>query len=515
MRRKSFWIRPVSLVTAVLLALPLPAMAQNGGNSSQQQAQPAQKQFSQEELAQLVAPIALYPDELVAQILMASTYPLEIVEAERWVQQNKDLKGDPLAKALEQKNWDPSVKSLVNFPSVLTMMSQKLEVTSKLGDAFLNQEKDVMDTVQTLRRKAYDAGNLKPTQEQKVVVEKETIIIQPADSQVIYVPTYNPTVVYGAWMYPAYPPYPYYAYPPPAYGAFAFATGIAVGLAWGYAWGGCNWHSGSVNVNVWRNTTINNTYINRNAYVSHYQNRGMIGQNGQGTWQHDASHRRGVAYRDTATAQRYGQSPARASQTGRDARGYGDSRGMGQATLGTRGAPGQGSRGGTDLMGATPRGAAGGRASGQMPGGNKAGFDQGGKGVSDRAGGVSGGSSGGRTPTQTPRDIKSGTGQIGIDRTGTSTGGGRGGANVGARGSAAPSGSRDGAFNRSYGDGASTRAASDRGQASRQMSGSGSGSGGGGSRPSSIGSGGGGSRPGGGGGGSHGGGGGRGGGGRR
>lgn len=490
MRRKSLWMRSVSLVTAVLLALPLPAMAQYDGNPSQQQASPDRKQFSPEELAQLVAPIALYPDELVAQILMGSTYPLEIVEADRWVQQNKDLKGDSLARALEQKTWDPSVKSLVNFPSVLAMMSQKLEVTSKLGDAFLNQEKDVMDTVQVLRKRAYDAGNLKPTQEQQVVVEKETIIIQPANPQVIYVPTYNPTVVYGAWMYPAYPPYPYYAYPPPAYGAFAFATGIAVGLAWGYAWGGCNWHGRSVNVNVWRNTTVNNTYINRTTYQKNYQNRGMVGQNGQGTWQHDASHRKGVAYRDPATAQKYGQSPARGSQAGRDARGYGDSRGVNQSNLGARTAPTQGARGGTDRREATPGSAAGGRPSGQAPGGNKAGFGQSGTRVPDRVGGVSGGGSTGRTPTQTPRETRAGSGQSGVDRTGTSPGGGHGGANVGAKGSGAPSGARDSAFNRSYGDGASTRAASNRGQASRQMSGTGSGFGGGGSRPSGGGSGG-------------------------
>ena len=474
MRRKSFGMRIVSLVTAVLLALPLPAMAQNGGDTSQ-------KQFSSEELAQLVAPIALYPDELVAQILMGSTYPLEIVEADRWVQQNKDLKGDSLAKALEQKNWDPSVKSLVNFPSVLSMMSQKLEVTSKLGDAFLNQEKDLMDTVQLLRKKAYDAGNLTPTQEQQVVVEKETIIIQPANPEIIYVPTYNPTVVYGAWMYPAYPPYPYYAYPPPVYGAFAFATGIAVGLAWGYAWGGCNWHGGSVNVNVYRNTSINNTYINRTSYQRNYQNRGMVGQNGQGTWQHDASHRKGVAYRNTATAQKYGQSPARGSQAGRDARGYGDNRGGNQANPGARPTPGQGGKGVSDRMGATPGSAVSGRIPSQMPGGNR-----------------------------------TGSGQSGTDRPGVPTNSsGRSGSYVGATGSTAPSGGRENAFNRTNSDGASARASSDRGQASRQTYGGGNGPGVGGSRPSSVGDVGGGSRPsgggvpgGGGGGGGHGGGGG-------
>jgi len=160
-------------------------------------------------LEQILAPIALYPDSLLAQILMASTYPLEVVQADRWAKQNKDLKGDALTAALEKQPWDPSVKSLVNFPQVLAMMSEKLDWTQKLGDAFLAQQKDVMDTVQGLRKKAVDAGNLKTTKEQQVIVEKETIIIEPASTQVVYVPTYNPTVVYGAWPYPAYPPTPY------------------------------------------------------------------------------------------------------------------------------------------------------------------------------------------------------------------------------------------------------------------------------------------------------------------
>jgi hypothetical protein len=170
--------------------------------------------FKTEEIEQLVAPIALYPDELVSQILMASTYPLEVVQADRWAKANKTLKGDALTKALEAQSWDPSVKSLVNFPQVLAMMSEKLDVTQKLGDAFLAQQKDVMDAIQRLRAKAQAQGNLKTTKEQTVIVEQPaaqtTVIkIEPANPQVVYVPTYNPTVVYGAWPYPAYPPYTY------------------------------------------------------------------------------------------------------------------------------------------------------------------------------------------------------------------------------------------------------------------------------------------------------------------
>jgi len=254
--------------------------------------------FKQEELDQILAPIALYPDSLLAQIFMASTYPLEVVQADRWVKQNTALKGDALTAALEKQPWDPSVKSLVNFPQVLAMMSEKLDWTQKLGDAFLAQQKDVMATVQTLRKKAVEAGNLKTTQEQQVIVEKETIVIQSASPQVVYVPTYNPTVVYGAWPYPAYPPAYYY---PPGYVAgtalLSFGAGMAVGAAWGYAWGGCNWHGGDVDVDINRNTNINNN-INRQNYAKQYQG-------GRGNWQHNPEHRKGVSYRDQATGQKF------------------------------------------------------------------------------------------------------------------------------------------------------------------------------------------------------------------
>ena len=221
-------LRALVFVLVLMVAVP-------PGTFGQQAAPPV---FKQEELEQILAPIALYPDSLLAQIFMASTYPLEVVQADRWAKQNKSLKGDALTAALEKQPWDPSVKSLVNFPQVLGMMSEKLDWTQKLGDAFLAQQKDVMDTVQTLRRKAMEAGSLKTTKEQQVIVEKETIIIESASPQVVYVPTYNPTVVYGTWAYPAYPPAYYY---PPGYTAgtalLSFGAGMAVGAAWGYAWG--------------------------------------------------------------------------------------------------------------------------------------------------------------------------------------------------------------------------------------------------------------------------------------
>jgi hypothetical protein len=186
--------------------------------------------FKQEELDQMLAPIALYPDSLLAQVLMAATFPLEIVAADRWVNQNKDLRGDQLNAALDKMKWDLSVKALVPFPQVLAMMSEKLEWTQTLGEAFLAQQADVMDTIQKLRARAQAQGNLKTTKEQKVIVQEQEIVIEPASPTMIYVPAYNPTVVYGAWPYPAYPPYAYYpAGAALAAGAFGFVAGVAVG----------------------------------------------------------------------------------------------------------------------------------------------------------------------------------------------------------------------------------------------------------------------------------------------
>jgi len=361
------------VLLAALLVLPGGALAQESGAAqAQTQAQGQAKTFSQEQLDQLLAPVALYPDDLLTQILMASTYPLEVVKANNWVKQNKDLKGDTLAKALEKQEWDPSVRSLVNFPQVLQMMSDKLDWTQKLGDAFLAQQKDVLASVQGLRAKALEAGNLKTTKEQKVVVEKDpqVIVIEQASPEVIYVPTYNPTVVYGVWAYPAYPPYPVYAYP---YGgaAFTFAAGIAVGAAWGYAWGHCNWHGGDVNVNVNRNTNINNN-IDRGKHAQQQTGRG--GQGGSGKWQHDPGHRQGVSYRDSGTAKQYGQGTGRQTPSNSQARGYGDRSGGGaQAGTMDRGggkAPAQ--------AGTMDRGGAGG-------GGRENAFSGAGGGSSDRS----------------------------------------------------------------------------------------------------------------------------------
>ena len=308
MRTKRFFMRLMVWSITLLMTLPPGALAQ------QPQAAPV---FKQEELDQILAPIALYPDSLVSQVLIASTYPLEIVQADRFAKQNSSLKGDALTKALEGQSWDPSVKSLVNFPQVVTMMSEKLDWTQKLGDAFLADEKAVMNTIQSLRAKAQAAGNLKTTKEQKVVVQEKIIIIEPASPQVVYVPTYNPTVVYGAWPYPAYPPYYYY---PPGYAAattaFAFASGVALGAAWGYAWGNTNWSGGNVKYNYNQNININNN-INRNVYAT------QLPANAQGNWQHNPANRKGVPYNGQSVQQRYNQAtPSQQVQARQAYRGY-------------------------------------------------------------------------------------------------------------------------------------------------------------------------------------------------
>ena len=351
MKTKKF-IKPLAWLLVILLAMPAGGWAQGSG---------ASPVFKQEELEAILAPIALYPDELLAQVFIGSTYPLEIVEADRFAKANPNLKGDQLTKALEAKNWDPSVKSLVNFPSVLTMMSEKLEWTQKLGDAVIAQEKDVMNTVQNLRQKAQASGNLKTTSEQKVVVQEKTIVIESANPQVVYVPSYNPTVVYGAWAYPSYPPYYYY---PPGYvagAAFTFAAGVAIGAAWGYAWGGCNWHGGGgdININNSRNTNINNN-IDRGKYA----NRQPGG--GQGKWQHNPEHRKGVSYRDQNTRQQYGQSRPGAENR-KDFRGQSPDRASTRDAAGRdaagRDRPSTADRGGRDMASSrdTPGRDAGGR----------------------------------------------------------------------------------------------------------------------------------------------------------
>jgi hypothetical protein len=300
-------IRTLVWLLVLLMVVPLGVFAQSGGVSPV---------FRQEQLDQMLAPIALYPDSLLVQVLMAATYPLEVIAANRWATANRNLSGDQFAAALDQQDWDPSVKSLVNFPSVLGMMDQKLDWTQRLGDAFLSQEDQVMDTIQQLRAKAQAQGTLQSTSQQRVVTQGQTIAIDTVDPQVIYVPVYDPFVVYGPWWYPAYPPYRYYPVGAVITNAIiSFGLAVAIGAAWGYAWGGFGWSHHNVEINVYRNANFN-THINRTSYVN------RIGGGGHGTWQHDPVHRKGVAYRDHNVAQRFGQVPRGNPDARRDFRGH-------------------------------------------------------------------------------------------------------------------------------------------------------------------------------------------------
>ena len=244
---------------------------------------PQAQQYTQqtpENLQQLVAPIALYPDSLVAQILAASAFPEQIVEADRWVQAHPDLKGDALAQAVDQQPWDPSVKALTAFPSVLGNMDKNLSWTSSLGDAYYNQEQDVMDAVQLMRQRAQEAGNLKTTEQQTVTSQDSTIIIEPASPEIVYVPAYDPWLVYGGPI-EAWPGW--YEYPGIWYGGpyLSFGFGYGIGYYGGYGWGwhhwGSDWHHRVVIHDHDRYYSRSRSFYNRNGYYRGGGERGGAG----------------------------------------------------------------------------------------------------------------------------------------------------------------------------------------------------------------------------------------------
>ncbi len=260
----------------------------------------AQSKLDKGQLDQLTAPVALYPDALLSQVLMASTYPADVAAAAQWSKSNASLSGDAATKAAAGEPWDPSVLSLVAFPSVLDMMGRQPQWVKSVGDAFLAQPNDVMDSVQRLRVQAQKAGSLKTNEQQKVVTQTTggtTVVqIEPANPQVVYVPTYNPSVVYGAWPYPAYPPY---YYPPPPGSVFATALVAGIGFGLGVAavnsmWGGFNWGSHDVNINVNR---YNNVNVNNRLNV----NQSNV------NWQHNAANRGNVPYNNANVRNRYDQ----------------------------------------------------------------------------------------------------------------------------------------------------------------------------------------------------------------
>jgi len=286
-------------------------------HGQQPQAQPVQSQLAtsedeapkipSEKLDSLVAPIALYPDPLLAQTLAASTYPLEVIQLQQWMANNKHLKDQALADAVEKQPWDPSVQAMAAFPDVVKMLGDNVAWTMDLGNAFLAQQADVMDAVQRLRAKAQDKGNLKTSAQQTVETQtvengEQVIVIEPADPEVVYVPSYNPVIVYGDAAYA----YPTMYYPPPGYyatgAALAFGAGVVLGAAWRGGWGyNCGWADGDININN------NNKYVkNSNRTTNISSGNRPSQQPATGTWQHNPQHRGGAPYGDKRTANKYG-----------------------------------------------------------------------------------------------------------------------------------------------------------------------------------------------------------------
>jgi hypothetical protein len=359
-------------------------------------AEPPAPKIPNEQLDALVAPIALYPDPLLAQTLVASTYPLEIIQLYQWSQkeENKKLKDKALTDAVAKQPWDPSIQSMAAFPEVVKRLSDDVQWTTDLGNAFLAQQSDVMDACQRMRKKAKDKGALTSNEQQKVETktegDKTVIVVQPANPEVIYVPSYSPTVVYGPPIYP-YPPIYYPPYPPGA----AFVS-FSIGVMWGAAiWGGsccgCGWGGNNVNINVNNNFNKNNiNNINRGGAGGAGGVGGVGGVGGAGgaggNWKHNPQHRGAAPYGDKGTASKYGGTD-RGGPTASNRAGTGANRGgAGASTRPSTGAGG--SRPSTGNMSSGSRGGGGG---GDKIGNRSVGGGGGSYGSSRSGGGFGGG----------------------------------------------------------------------------------------------------------------------------
>ena len=351
-----------------------------------------------DQLDSLVAPIALYPDPMLAQVLAASTYPLELIQLQQWLGKHKDLKDKALADAVAKQPWDPSVQAMAALPDVVKRLADDIQWTTDLGNAFLAQQGDVMDAVQRMRKKAQEKGNLKSNEQMKVetqtVESKQVIVVQQANPQVVYVPSYDPVVVYGPPVY-AYPPI-YYPPPPPSGWAVAggmalsFGVGVAMGAMWSGGWGwGCGWGGNNVNINVNNNFNRNTNIQGGNRTNISGGNRVSNRQGGGNTWQHNPQHRGGAPYSDRATADRFGGSARGDSLSNRQANAR-NQIGQQGGNVGNRG--GAGNRAGTSDRSAGGAGNRAGTSDRSAGGAGNRG------GVSDRSAGGAGnraGSSGG------------------------------------------------------------------------------------------------------------------------
>ena len=304
-------MKPVRMIIQARILLIFTVLVLPPGMSAQEYVVETEQDdvFKKEELVQMLAPIAIYPDSLITQMLMASTYPLEVVKAERWLRENMDLKGDELNDVLQEMTWDPSIKSLCHFPDVLFAVSDKLDQTRKLGDAFLSQEEDVMATIQELRQKAHDQGNLNTTKEQKVIIEREIIRVEPAEPQVVYLPVYDPFYVYGPWWYSAYPPW-YWYYPRTVAvtsGYVHFGSGFSLGIGIS-SWSWFDWQRRYIYIDVHKARRFHR-FRERHVPDRYY-------------WKHNPRHRRGVAYRNRITSERFRPELPRLQRTRPEMRGY-------------------------------------------------------------------------------------------------------------------------------------------------------------------------------------------------
>jgi len=381
--------------SGVLSGPPLPVAQQDAA------AEEPPPKIPNDQLDSLVAPIALYPDPLLAQVLAASTYPLEIMQLQQWLSKNKDLKDKALQDAVAKQPWDPTVQALAALPDVVKRLADDIQWTTDLGNAVLAQQSDVMAAVQRMRAKAKDTGNLKSNEQMKVetkVVESQSVIvIEQSNPQVVYVPSYNPTVVYGPPVYP----YPPVYYPPPGYYAAGMAISFGVGMAIGAAWGGgwcCNSGWGSNNT---ININNNNTFVNNSNRTNNVSNRSG-NRTGNNSWQHNSQHRGGTPYANKATANKYGGTARGDSMSNRQANAR-----QNQGQLGGRGQTGQagtmdrgGGRqqagtadrgGGRQQAGTMDRGGAGGAGGGDRVGNRSV---SSGGGNSSKGGGFGGGSGG-------------------------------------------------------------------------------------------------------------------------
>jgi hypothetical protein len=370
-----------------------------------------------DQLDSLVAPIALYPDPLLAQVLAASTYPLELVQLQQWLGKNKTLKDKALVDAVQAQPWDPSVQAMAALPDVVKRLVDDIQWTADLGNAFLAQQDDVMNAVQRMRVKAQEKGNLKSNEQMKVetrVVEnKQVIVVEQSNPQVVYVPSYDPVVVYGA---PAYP-YPPIYYPPAGYYAAGMAISFGVGLAMGAAWGGgwgynTGWNGGNNNININRNNTFVNNSNRQNVgnRPSQQPNRG-----GGNNWQHNPQHRGGTPYGNRATANKYGGTSRGASVSDRQNNARQQSRQQGASQRPVNSDRG-GAGGSRQQAGASNRASGGGR--------DRAGDRQ----VSRSSGGGNSGAFGGssRSGSATKASSSRGSSSMGGGSRGGSRGGGGG-----------------------------------------------------------------------------------------